>query len=390
MKAENIRRSFIVQSETDLDLTNGYNFEKRYQYLNNLNYDIAILDRSGIKHYVRPMNIPGLPKALIVSELVSFNPSRDRPALMNYIHLLDKPEIIKEAEIDNDKFRLRDLGAKDVPEYVYNNRVQRVIKTYLITDNQLGNLEEGVYLENLDIVVAPEKIATTLNHPYSPAGRMLNSYELHEELQSCGSIRIELYEEKRYGMVKYVNLNGIIVKVNAKYDVGKLPGVYYWTIGNIDDASDRREYQHYVDWDNIHKLPFKLFDTANEAMVNGDMDKNYKLQIEQLKQQVADKTYELKDKELELKELEMQLKKTNMYDEAIVERTKQINALDTMRMKQEMDAYKHQYELQKHHNEMRSLDRRDMSDFFKWIPAVLTGVFAFVGVAAKIFGGSSK
>lgn len=397
MKAENIRRSFIVQSETDLDLTNGYNFEKRYQYLNNLGYEVAVLDRSGIKHYLKPMGMPGLPKALIVTELVSFNPSRDKPALMNYLQLLSKPEIIKEAELDNEKFRLRDFGARDVPEYVYNNRMQRVIKTYLVTDSTFGNLEEGVYIENLDIIVALESVAKTLNHPYSPAGRMLESYEVSEDLQSCGSVRIEIYEEKKYGMVKYVNLNGIIVKINAKYNVRKLPGVYYWTIGNVDDANERREYEHYVDWDNIHKLPFKLFDTANEAMVHGDIDNNYKLQLEQLKQQVAEKSYELKDKELELKELEMQMKKTSMYDEAISERNKQINALDTLRMKQEMDALKHQYEtqkyqyeMQKHQNEMRALDRKDFSDFVKWLPALLTGTFAFISVAAKLFGDSSK
>lgn len=345
-----------IQPNDNLDSPN-YAYEVTRSFRNHLSYPVVLTDRNNLSVKIpsqrRPIN--GDPE-LSIDILIKYSAD----VVFDYTHVLDYVD-------ENSPMELQ-----VIKKVLNNQRVNvqygknYILFSYRVDDLMIKRHHNSVYLEQVDMVVSREDVCRDVVHPYSSLGQALIIN--HNPFVFSYSILIN-DPEKQFGD-RFININGDVYQVRSTVDYSVSPGVYVYT-----DITTRYDF-HEAD----EKL--KLYTTAAIARQLGVPEEHVKAQIDQqtlqYKRELLDKEKEIaeikhaqsledlvrkqehekamqdiKDREAELKRLELEYKRLSSVE------SQRLNEL-------------------KHDLEMRSANRKDASEFMKWLPALVGGAAALI------------
>lgn len=200
---------------------------------------------------------------------------------------------------------------------------------------------------------------------------------------------------------RYFNLNGNAYPVRAIYDRGVVPGIYIST--GCGSESGKAEIQHF-DLDelkldhpwlvtstkgrtDLSTLPFPFFTSAEDARTMGNYDSALKKAEREKEEQQKQRELEIK-MELQEQKLEIErLKNKNEADKIEYDRERALAKIEEERRKEEYEKRKRKLDEEeerlKHQYKMAEHNRKDTTEFLKWIPVVLTACLTIATLVVK-------
>lgn len=202
------------------------------------------------------------------------------------------------------------------------------------------------------------------------------------------SFNIEIVAEEGKVSNKYVNIGNKIYQVRVNHQILREPGVYvYYNKRVNEDGIAGMDNQDYFPLSELEKgvygnkekssLPILLFNTAEDAMIYGDLDRARDIELKQLKRQLDDQKMLMDQQKLRMEELKLQADEQSHRQKMEFEQMK--NERD--RIERELDF---QERLKKHANESNKLERQEQLEIIKYIPAVLGVAMTILAFYTKI------
>ena len=359
-----------------------------YTYQNHMPYPVSIIEKSGIAHTlpVSPINrltkngVTVLKRYRFLKEVII-----DATDLLNGNTESIELKAIKEA------FEIR-RGPTNGPYVEFDVR-------YHVSSRDLSDYGGALYMNELDIVISTDNPRNAA-HPFSPEQKLLKSSTavptgafLHFVLNDCAFKVARLF----------ANINGEVYKFNSIDDREKPDGVYVYSHSYEDDEDhqfvrcirysveeamekyplfltelDARAYGNVEERMNNDLETFKdkrkldILDKESDLKVTTIEEKNLvsKLVVEkEVRAAITDKLAQERNNELSLIQQKMKEHEASMSRErAEYEQRNKVWEYEMQKSKQESEAQMIQL---KHMYEARSYNRKDSSEFLKWIPAII-------------------
>lgn len=365
-----------------------YTYEITKSFRNYLSYPVVLIDRNNLSVKLPPQKRNGgEPNALTIDVRMIFSDD----VQVDVTHVLDRLKDNSPAELHM------------VKEALNNNRVsisygrRRIVLTYRVEEHVLRRNEWQAHISELDTVVCRAGYEEGVVHPYSEPGQVaIMSNQDSIELFTYRVLINDPFEE--FGP-RYVNINNLVYHVPVTIDPTIKPGVYVYANSVHDEDT---VYHSFDDAEEI--VP--LFQTAKLAEQLGNPAEHNKRRVEDI--QAAHKR-ELLTKEHELTLLkskinEEQLRRDTehaqkMHDLKILEAeykrleaeykhltTVEARRLNEQKAAQDEEANRRAAELSrlKHELEMRGYERKDASEWLKWLPALISGLGALFTLMKKL------
>lgn len=270
-------------------------------------------------------------------------------------------------------------AVKRVSPRILQQNVYEFAIEYKITREQFKNCDYSIEIDELDIVLTRDD-PSTICHSRSEVGRGLAFEQKADPFSFAFNILINDPKHK-YG-TRFINIAGKVYEVHVKDDPTREEGVYLTTLKDISDC-DLLESKCFIKRYNFNEADkaLGLYRTRDEAEAVGNLELERKRMLEEAQHERAIEKNRLEgdfierkrkldmdfmEKDHELKQREHRLKEEEAKRDALMAELK--DATDRMKLmrEQEMTKYKDYYE-------MRSMDRKDSSEFVKWIPVIFTG-----------------
>jgi len=246
---------------------------------------------------------------------------------------------------------------------------------YTIRRDDITQSGGVLYLADLDIVLSAHKDDWKALHPYSNASTRFQLIEAESNVNNSERFGYAMYIVSNDGAVnsKYVNIGGAVYRVPSITNQSLRDGVYVCSSGPVQNCAKdpvpmSLHYTFTEAWENL-----RLFDTAEDAEKLGD--------------QLVEREKELKELQLKYKELEHEQKMERMqFEQDIEEKRREYERL-SMDRQREQAQLEHERTVRalrdKEYYETRSAARKDNSEIVKYIPVVLTSVFAIAAFVMK-------
>jgi hypothetical protein len=257
-------------------------------------------------------------------------------------------------------------------------------------------ISEGgvVYIAEYDIVVIygtdSAALANTVEHPFSIAKQTRMSYECIKEVMShnTGDFTFNVRIVDNTGCIgeRWIKLGDEVCRIVPCKDKTIMDGFYvttrkYAKVGFSDDLRLVSERIPYYCEDNIPF--FKLYRSKIDA-VNAPTDAavhEFKLKMLDAKSKANELEGKLRLSENTLLKLEKekeQLEKSMVFNQA-----KYLSDMETLNSEKEVLLAKQRTERLKARNEAHSSDRKNITEFIKYVPLILTAFAAVAGVFMK-------
>lgn len=349
-------------------------FKVEKEYYNGLSEPVTVVDRSGIPVSITPMRIE-FPNTF----LVRFNFTYNRSVKIDI-------ERLSNAKCETSR-ALRDaIRHGSVKEGAFGRMAATI--TYAVTKEQLHSGGGSLYLTNLDIVVSTMQGHYVPRHPFNLDGIRNHMVGKEETINTVGSFgyAIQIVDNEGVYGKRYININKEIYEVSPFVDNTRLSGVYHAKTAPVGENGivpppiavrfTFEEAEQYLGF----------FKTIEEARILGDISEEQKRELEeralQLKRDVADFNATKLAKEVELDEQRRSFELERLQEEELRrsrenewKRQESEQSMRLMRLKEEIAALDHRRSMEsinrKDHFEERSYSRKDSSEMFKWIPAVI-------------------
>lgn len=354
-----IRKVKEVQPTQRMDTVN-YAYEIAKSYRNYLSYPIVITDRNNLSVMIpsQRQHSQQEDKELHIDILIKHSAD----VIFDYTHILDDVDDTSPAELQL------------IKQVVKNHRVSvkygrnYISFSYRVDDRLLQRNDYSVYLDQVDTVVSRDGYHQHMVHPYSQIGQAL----ILNQRSDMFHYRILINDPHFKFGDRYININGQVYPVYRTTDNSVKPGVYVYTDKTVCYTFEEADTK------------LKLFNTETLAKNLGIPEEHVKAQIEQ---QTLQYRKESLDKEQQLAELK------NQHSVEELERKRQHEQLKLELTQRESDYKKLELEYKrltaienqrlqelKHELEMRSANRKDTSEFMKWLPALIGGAAALFGL----------
>lgn len=271
------------------------------------------------------------------------------------------------------------------------NTGNEYIIEYIIKHSTLAKNNFSLYYSDLNIIVAKTDKSYNLVHPMSSVGQNL----VIIKAENVTGFQYRVIINDPYGQYgdRYININGFVFKVKSTIDLSIKPGVYLHSKDRcMDNGHTTSEHtSDYFDFDVAdEKLP--LYGTVHLAATLGDINFKQTQVIKDKESEVKERLAALSIRKIEMetilndlqykhKQEIMALERENMNLKDDLDREKQLR--DNMAVKQKYN-YESQTRDDKMYYENRSHARKDVSEFLKWIPALLTGILAVATLMVKM------
>lgn len=383
-----------LQKWTDFPINSesgeGY-FKKSIEFINNLDHDINIGDRTGMKMTLRRRPLPlkdtagrQMPAGLYILVVYNYNPEM-------CIFKLPDPVML------NNNMKLNQEWNSDAPRteaiqthQLLGKNLSRRTFIYVVEPKDLKHCPT-YYFSDIDYVVSLEN-NNIWSHPYSSDGyytRGLAENKMESVISPhIFSFNIEIVAEEGKVSNKYVNIGNKIYQVRVNHQILREPGVYvYYNKRVNEDGIAGMDNQDYFPLSELEKgvygnkekssLPILLFNTAEDAMIYGDLDRARDIELKQLKRQLDDQKMLMDQQKLRMEELKLQADEQSHRQKMEFEQMK--NERD--RIERELDF---QERLKKHANESNKLERQEQLEIIKYIPAVLGVAMTILAFYTKI------
>lgn len=326
-------------------------------YRNDLGYAVNMIDRNNVVYQIQPQ-AGHVKHEFVIVETIVFTSN----VKINTNLLLDVGRTSAVAENINKSLK----EGHSVRVFTDTNQV---IIEYVITANQLARQNHRVYFEEVDITIAHPSVDYTVVHPYSPIGQSLI---VQHRLNEMGfNYIVVINDPHRVHGTRYINISNRVFKVETTRDSSMKPGVYLYAKGEAVNTEDygKSIADYFFEFSEAdEKVP--LFKTASDAKDFGDAH--------------LSRTEEIKKLEAKVKKEEAELKLEKLTLESTINKMKADHEIEKIKLIDELENEKRTREREtatlKHQIEMNSLNRKDLSEFTKWLPGLLVAITALANL----------
>lgn len=322
-----------------------------YDFYNNLDFPVTVGYSDGVRIVVKPTRDNTRQQGFYINKHIRMN------KYYTILHLPDTTTHPEHVSIANNYIN----GIMNRHENTMSGNVDVVVEQYRVDSEELRRIS-SMYLRNLDIVVSVEAL-NAWHHPRSPDGifrqTLLKANGVNQDNTFGLSIELVCSHSSGEGE-RFVNLGNNVFRVPVKYSSDKNPGLYltYNGITTKEHPPSPPEVK-FFEWKDEDKFPIKLFNTWYDALNFGDVENERKKEIAQLK-------HEIERLQMENKQYQAEVDKENIYRKEV------LAELEHLRKERQ------------HQMEMKSMDRKDSSDFMKWLPAIISSVVALITLTVKL------
>lgn len=354
------------------------------EYYNNLPFPVHIGTRDGVKYTLQPIHDPHKPQQLIITRRVSISGSNVQIQLPNAM-------VDVKQEATYNAFQ-QGLSQNELDKSTYGAMRKHVVQQFVIESNEIISYK-SFYLDNLDVLVSIDN-TNCWHHPHSSLGKQREHMNRAKGIndQTQWGLNIELVTPPGRIFEKYVNINGTVFRIPVRIDTARKAGVYLSYNGlTTETLSPSEPMVEYYSWNDVDKMPFKLFDSWQDASVNGDIETVRKRELTELAHESNRYKAELERLKIERDALEsertelrnQQKMMSETMNDLLAKRDKvREEAIKDIQREMEMERMRYKHEL-----EMQQMDRKDASEWIRWIPTIIGGVLT---IAAFFIKGSQK
>lgn len=354
-------------------------------YRNNLGYPICIIDRSNVVVTLPPASYSRGSSEFIIEHRLNFSDNVN----INWDTVLNEAASIPTIEAIRSIAKQTTIKTSTIGH--------EFIIEYTLSHSKLADNGFSVYLEELDIAIAKTELAHSTVHPYSAIGQ--NLVVAGSDNLSGFYYRVVINDPySEYGE-RFINVNGAVFKVRRTIDNTIKPGVYVYSKDQCksDDLYSPDYGTQYYNF-NVADKEIGLYGTSHLAASLGDMYIKQEQEMKENESEIKKKMIQLNIQKLELDSKLEQSKFEYKEENLILEREnlRLKDELEREKAKRDNSASIDKYELdkrtreQKDFYETRSYERKDMSEFLKWLPTLLTGILAIANLVIAAHGKSAK
>lgn len=409
----------------------GHFFNICHSFINESDYDIVAVNRNNIPSYV-PKMVSGRPGGL-----KQFFTVRTSIHVRNNRHIREFMELVQKAIV---KLPLSGYGIKRVEEELKavltktpDTDLFEIAFDHVINVEELGS-KHDVYMTDVDFLIVGHKDFGKNAHPFSEDRKTQRYLEHNVGNRDVAGTIVEIVDNGCHVAKRYMYVSNQIVEVPIVRDKQRKDGVY-WTLFNYElGVSENRKTQCLTleEADNL----IGLFKTKEEALSHYSKDISEtqdKIELKRLEKEFARYKYEAEHRKLERQEsfdevkyqreiekLEKEKKRDRLNWKE--EKKKYKRDIKKLNKQIEQDEQKHRQEeaklisdIRKYENEVnklrmeaenakrqfvineqsdilnmrkaqrsdfyeeRSHVRKDTSEWYKFVPHILTGAVAIAG-----------
>ncbi len=356
INAVNIIPKVSADSTTYGNCNGRYQLSESIWYENFTGKPVTIIKRNGLRFTIESSGSPlvdGFANSFIIHH--TFHHSRDvRKNAESLLNVLRKnnPNLTHHWEVLDTSIKVTDIlgkNANGVSNYAYPISAGRIQK------------DKFVYVHDLDMVFTFMSIDEQKKEPWHDY--FAEQYSLYKEMRLEEKrglyLNIELVDNEDLIGVQFTNVFGEVYEIIPIKDSFRKSG-FYVTRSNKHGEVDRVE--EVLDFHTFEEMKsiYKVYSTRQEAATFGDPETQRKIDLANKEIELAEMKESLKTKDIEL------AKQAKILDEIKSERE--------LRKMAETDYY-----------DRRSFDRKDSSEAFKILPALVVGIGALLMGIKSIF-----
>lgn len=372
-------------------------------YQNNLSEDIVVVERSGLRQTIKPNNHTTYNKNFIVKTefIIKLDAYKELELLFSDFDYVENNNILKQIK----ESYFMQIGNKNL-----SGMTITIIDTLNTEDFKVSN--GNIYLSNSDIVVSTYSLLNAAAHPYSPTSISNDSFKDLNEHNNI-SFNIDVVDNSDSIGNRFILIAKEIHTLVPKKNIGKINGIYITKLEkDLTGKTKKIIKTTRYDFDKAEEA-LGIYKTKEECISGGDIktlrkeeltktehiNSISKLHIErelnELKSKSEKEIHELKSNNLKLEKEKIKLEEEsrNRKEElSILEHEHELK-LHKQQIEMQETIIKNKYleaELERKRVEMkdfyegRSYQRKDINDFLKWIPAILTGCLTIATLFIKL------
>ena len=285
--------------------------------------------------------------------------------------------------------RFDELYAKDAGRH--NKQNFQFSITHVVFDRSVDD-KSCYMIEEVDILLSANKAAITVPHPHSNEG-IYHAESLKNGIENHAGISVKVVDNEHLARVRYYHAGKQLIEVPSIEDHTMQSGVYYTVTTRDTDGfiSPRTNFISFKDAEEI----LGLYRSREEALTHGDpslimkaqesQNKAYSVETEKELLTIKREFEKLKAENAVLKE-SLDLKKTlrdEQYEAMKKQRDDYFDMVEKARKDQfetrKADLERVERERRDYYDE-RSSKRKDWSDWFKFIPALIAGALSIFAI----------
>lgn len=397
----------VDQTNTHLDFNTGEHsasFRFSRFFINNSPQPITVVLRNNL-----PIKTTKMPSGYI----------QRRFAVRTVYHFNGKQSIINTINDIASATKYRNMEKKDL-NIIYGLLVKGLennkdISHISITIDKLIDSEQikeqgCLYYPELDLLIYEGDYNPKIAHPKSEEGKTLEALNGIVNERKISGVLVEIVDNEFNIRKRYMYAANHLIEINAKKDGSRASGIYFTTADHDRLGDIHIEPKHYTFEEAEEKLG--IHRTKEEAITAGNPELLLKAKSQEREAELlaSKANVELLRNELKMEEMKRteEIAKIKHEQEKILNELKaRIHELeaDAVERRRNYDLLKEKYEKKKAKRERRkakeddhrdsqkqkrsdyyeeeSMNRKATQEWVKFIPAMLTGIFALVTLFAK-------
>jgi hypothetical protein len=346
------------------------------KYFNHLGIDMIVLHRDGTRFIIPPMGGGAVTFShgftIVKSYMVNDTVIIDSVTLSN--ELSESEQIIRKA--------LENKRRTSIGSYAFDIQ-------FTIDKELLRQYDDCLYIHELDIVIMTGRNERAV-HPYSESG-VVNSLKPKTMEQFCSGVGFKWITHINTRETRYMNFHGDIITIQSIYNPSMEEGFYLFSQGFHDEDTSRVKRMTIDEAMKKFNLKGSLYEAQNVKSAEDVVAEEIEFIKGEQRKEVAKLEYELKlaQNKLSIEATESKIQEVKVkqgatmeehnYDaeRRAVEREYLLSKLklDADKAQMEMELYREKFKM-----EMQSANRKDTSEFIKWIPALIPALLLGVSV----------
>lgn len=362
-------------------------------YFNHCNFDLVVVERSGLKQVVKSRTMDRKP-VFIIKKIYSIG----RDAFSNLTdYFTYTPE-----EMLTDTIKIFKTHFNENIRNLPHAQTMQIAIDVSIDVNQIKINNGNVYISSEDILVSDKPFMKAPPHPFNARNFNVESFSSFSDDSRDVGINFEIVDNEGRCGDRFIMIANKLHKLSAKKDNIRKSGLYITTMERDPiNEGKRKPVQVFHELENM-KDEFNIFKTPEEAMSGGDiqnlrkenlmeMEHNHKIELQIAKNIALDKEKEISDLKHQIQQSQMkndienqkQQEKERFTKDLLAERelyrTQQESINDQIRKLKEFELEQERM-ARKDYFESRSYTRKDTSEIVRWLPTIITGILGIVGI----------
>lgn len=371
--------------EHKYDYVPGYSntsYHKSIDVVNCSGFEIMVLDRSGLPVKLSSTNEMG-PGIHVICDY-DFGTATTPDPYGYYMNNLVNDE--------ESKFLLNVVSLKTrngIPSHFHHNKKG----IFTLPSNIFRQVGKAIYLMEFDIVITSDTSINHIHHPDSCRNARMNKLlDKSDVPRDAFSLNMFIVTTGMDRSPMFINVHGNVYKIPVIVNSSYTPGFYVGGSSALQGDANLNRSSEVITIEEA-KERFRLYETYNDARLDGDVKQKYEAELAKLNKEIEElkldakkleqknkiealnkqgeideKTHGLKVKEVAVKEIA--LEKGAHYDFLAAER----------KAEYERDSYQ-----RKTNYEATSVGLKTSSSLAAVLPAIIGGVIGVIGLIFKFF-----